>query len=109
MPAPGTICCGCGQPFDRPLPICRAASCRAAVCRFCRDAEGVCLDCVRESASLAAYRAACEARDRDALVAVLLGGSRVDDLLLPIASCPLSGEPADQCEHLVATEAPDHA
>lgn len=108
MPAPGTTCDGCGQPFDRPLPVCSSVSCAATCCRFCRDDEtGACFDCLREAASLAAYRAACEARDRDAMIAVLLGGATIRGDRLPL--CSATGEPTDQCEHLIATEEPDHA
>ena len=100
--------CGLDAPI---LTACRAGCARLA-CATCISGESECDGCVQAEQLAGRRPIRCDDLD-DAFIARLLSGGKVGDVRLPVMPreprCPLSGEPADQCEHLVATEAPDHA
>lgn len=64
---------------------CAGSNCRAGICPLCFEGDGLCSECRAEQAKGIWQRRAAEKR------------------------CPISGEPADQCEHLIGTEESDHA
>lgn len=84
---------------------CEGDLCLAGVCPMCEQPDALCSDCRREQARGIWQRPTCPPA---ADVVAYLGGATVAGERLP-ALCGWSGEPADQCDHLLATEESDHA
>lgn len=90
------VCTFCDFRVDIVAP-CGGDNCEALCCPIHLSDTSLCPECEAEQAK----GIWCPpARD----VLLRLSGATVGHERLPLVSCPVSGEPSDECEHLIADE-----
>lgn len=98
----------CGRCDERAeeTQACAGAACSLMLGACCCGASGCCAECDAENTA----RSWRDEQQRLELAEILLGGARFltgvsfRSPLLDAPRCPVSGEPVDMCEHLLADE-----